>query len=39
LPLAEIAASQVLCLPIYGTLAADTVHHICDIIEARQELG
>jgi dTDP-4-amino-4,6-dideoxygalactose transaminase len=34
LPVAERAASRVLCLPIYGTLAAQTVHRICDVIEA-----
>ena len=34
LPVAERVASQVLCLPIYGTLGAETAHHICDVIHA-----
>ena len=34
LPVAERAASRVLCLPIYGTLPSQTVHRICDVIEA-----
>jgi dTDP-4-amino-4,6-dideoxy-D-glucose transaminase len=38
LPVAERAASRVLCLPIYGTLPCQTVHTICDVIEACQEL-
>ena len=38
LPVAERAASQVLCLPIYGTLPSQTVHRICDVIEACHKL-
>jgi dTDP-4-amino-4,6-dideoxygalactose transaminase len=34
LPTAERVASQVLCLPIYGTLESETVHRICDIVQA-----
>ena len=34
LPVAERAASRVLCLPIYGTLSGDTAHRVCDVIEA-----
>jgi len=33
LPVAERAASQVLCLPIYGTLPISAVHRICQVIE------
>ncbi|HXD76068.1 MAG TPA: DegT/DnrJ/EryC1/StrS family aminotransferase [Vicinamibacterales bacterium] len=32
LPVARRAASQVLCLPLYGTLGADTVQAICDLL-------
>jgi dTDP-4-amino-4,6-dideoxygalactose transaminase len=32
LPVARAAASQVLCLPLYGTLEHSAVHTICDII-------
>jgi dTDP-4-amino-4,6-dideoxygalactose transaminase len=32
LPVARMAASQVLCLPLYGTLEHSAVHTICDII-------
>lgn len=39
LPVAERAASRVLCLPIYGTLALQTVTTICDVIAACHELG
>jgi dTDP-4-amino-4,6-dideoxygalactose transaminase len=38
LPVAERVASQVLCLPIYGTLGAETAHHICDVIHASRGL-
>jgi dTDP-4-amino-4,6-dideoxygalactose transaminase len=34
LPVAERAAQQVLCLPIYGSLDGETAHRICDIIQA-----
>jgi len=34
LPVAERAARQVLCLPIYGTLPARSVRTICMIIRA-----
>ena len=34
LPVAERVARQVLCLPVYGTLASETVHRICAVIEA-----
>jgi dTDP-4-amino-4,6-dideoxygalactose transaminase len=37
LPVAERVAKQVLCLPIYGTLASETVRAVCGVIaEARQ---
>jgi dTDP-4-amino-4,6-dideoxygalactose transaminase len=32
LPVARAAASQVLCLPLYGTLDQSAVHTICDIV-------
>ena len=32
LPVAQKTASQIVCLPFYGALAADDVHHICDIL-------
>ena len=34
LPVSERVASQVLCLPIYGTLESRTVHRICDVVQA-----
>ena len=39
LPVAERAASRVLCLPIYGTLPSQTVHRICDVIETCHKLN
>ncbi len=36
LPVARMAASQVLCLPLYGSLEHDAVHAICDIVESLQ---
>jgi dTDP-4-amino-4,6-dideoxygalactose transaminase len=39
LPIAERTASQVLCLPIYGTLGSQTVRRICDIIQACHQSG
>jgi dTDP-4-amino-4,6-dideoxygalactose transaminase len=36
LPVARTAASQVLCLPLYGSLGDDVVHAICDIVESVQ---
>lgn len=39
LPVAERAASRVLCLPIYGTLPSEIVHRVCDVIEACHGLG
>jgi len=36
LPVARMAASQVLCLPLYGTLDHDAVHAICDIVQSAQ---
>jgi dTDP-4-amino-4,6-dideoxygalactose transaminase len=36
LPVARAAASQVLCLPLYGSLDLDAVHAICDIVQSRQ---
>jgi len=38
LPVAERAAHDVLCLPIYGTLSASAVHRICDVISACHRL-
>jgi dTDP-4-amino-4,6-dideoxy-D-glucose transaminase len=38
LPVAERAAQQVLCLPIYGTLAPAAVERICEVIQACQGL-
>ena len=32
LPIAQKVASEVLCLPFYGTLEMDVVHRICDIL-------
>ena len=32
LPVARAAASQVLCLPLYGSLGVDAVDRICDIL-------
>jgi dTDP-4-amino-4,6-dideoxygalactose transaminase len=32
LPVARLAASQVLCLPLYGSLEPSAVHTICDIV-------
>ena len=32
LPVARLAASQVLCLPLYGSLEPSAVHTICDIM-------
>jgi len=32
LPVAHSAASEVLCLPYYGTLSSDEAHRICDIL-------
>jgi dTDP-4-amino-4,6-dideoxygalactose transaminase len=34
LPVARMAVSQVLCLPLYGSLSHDAVHTICDIIQS-----
>ena len=34
LPVARTAVSQVLCLPLYGTLDDETVHGICDIVQS-----
>jgi len=34
LPVARAAASQVLCLPLYGSLDDDTVHTVCDIVQS-----
>jgi dTDP-4-amino-4,6-dideoxygalactose transaminase len=34
LPVASRAASQVLCLPLYGSLSADAVNTICDLLIA-----
>ena len=34
LPVAHAAVSQVLCLPLYGSLDDDTVHSICDIVQS-----
>jgi dTDP-4-amino-4,6-dideoxygalactose transaminase len=39
LPVAERAASRVLCLPIYGTLPSQSVQTICDVIEACHALS
>jgi dTDP-4-amino-4,6-dideoxygalactose transaminase len=39
LPVAERVASQVLCLPIYGTLESQAVQRICDAILACHEVG
>jgi dTDP-4-amino-4,6-dideoxygalactose transaminase len=36
LPVARAAASQVLCLPLYGSLDHDAVHGICDIVQSVQ---
>ena len=36
LPVARAAASQVLCLPLYGSLDHDAVHAICDIVQSVQ---
>jgi len=33
-PVARAAASQVLCLPLYGSLGDDAVHTICDIVQS-----
>lgn len=38
LPVAERIASRVLCLPIYGTLESQTVHRICDVIQAGHQV-
>jgi dTDP-4-amino-4,6-dideoxygalactose transaminase len=38
LPVAERVAKQVLCLPIYGTLEANTVRAVCGVIAAAQQL-
>ena len=38
LPVARAAASQVLCLPLYGSLEHDAVHAICDIVQASQAI-
>ncbi|MCH4093843.1 MAG: DegT/DnrJ/EryC1/StrS family aminotransferase [Acetobacter peroxydans] len=32
LPVAHQVSEEILCLPFYGGLSADDVHHICDII-------
>lgn len=39
LPTAERTAGRVLCLPIYGTLGSQTVHRICDVIQACHRAG
>jgi len=39
LPVAERVASQVLCLPIYGTLDVETVETICQIIKSLHDLA
>jgi dTDP-4-amino-4,6-dideoxygalactose transaminase len=36
LSVARAAASQVLCLPLYGSLDLDAVHAICDIVQSLQ---
>ena len=36
LPVAQAAASQVLCLPLYGSLEHDAVNTICDIVQSLQ---
>jgi dTDP-4-amino-4,6-dideoxygalactose transaminase len=36
LPVAQAAASQVLCLPLYGSLDHDAAHAICDIVQSLQ---
>jgi len=37
LPIAEKIATEVLCLPLYGTLANDAVERIAGIVKALQE--
>jgi dTDP-4-amino-4,6-dideoxygalactose transaminase len=37
LPVARLAASQVLCLPLYGSLEPSAAHTICDIVLANRE--
>ena len=39
LPVAERVASRVLCLPIYGTLGSQSVHRICDVVQACHRAG
>jgi len=39
LPVAERVASQILCLPIYGTLEETTVRTICGILRERASVG
>ncbi|HWW84195.1 MAG TPA: DegT/DnrJ/EryC1/StrS family aminotransferase [Vicinamibacterales bacterium] len=36
LPIARAAANEVLCLPLYGTLAPDAVEGICEIVATRK---
>lgn len=33
LPVATLAASEILCLPIYPSLSDDSVHRICDLLQ------
>jgi len=37
LPVARLAASQVLCLPFYGSLEPSAAHTICDIVLSSRE--
>jgi dTDP-4-amino-4,6-dideoxygalactose transaminase len=39
LPVSERVASRVLCLPIYGTLGSQSVHRICDVVQACHRAG